>query len=78
MIGESRGLSSDISVTNALSTTIFLSNRHGREFWENTRMIYTPEFAALVDSGMDGRANGLAVEYLKSTGEGATSESSAE
>ena len=30
VIGESRGLSSDISVTNALSTTIFLSNRHGR------------------------------------------------
>jgi hypothetical protein len=76
VIGESRGLSSDISVTNALSTTIFLSNRHGRAFWENTRIIYTPEFAALIDSGMDGRANGLAVGYLKSTGEGATNDSS--
>lgn len=71
MIGESRGLSSDISATNALSTTIFLSNRHGRALWENSRIIYTPESATLIDSGMDGRANGLAVEYLKSTGEGA-------
>jgi hypothetical protein len=76
VIGESRGLSSDISVTNALSSTIFLSNRHGRAFWENTRIIYTPEFAALVDSGMDGRANGLALGFLKATGEGVTSDSS--
>jgi len=76
VIGESRGLSSDISVTNALSTTIFLSNRHGRAFWENARIVYTPEFAALVDSGMDGRANGLALGFLKATGKGVTSDSS--
>ena len=76
VIGESRGLSSDISVTNALSTTIWLSNRHGRAFWENTRIIYTPEFAALIDSGMDGRANGLGIGLLKSTGDGVTSDSS--
>ena len=76
VIGESRGLSSDISVTNALSATIWLSNRHGRAFWENTRIIYTPEFAALIDSGMDGRANGLGIGFLKSTGDGVTSDSS--
>ncbi len=39
-------------------------------------MIYTSEFAALVDSGMDGRANGLGVGFLKATGEGVTGESS--
>jgi hypothetical protein len=71
-----KGLSSDTSVSNVLSTTIWLSNRHGRAFWKNTRIIYTPEFAALNDSGMDGRANGLGVGFLKSTGEGATSDSS--
>ena len=76
VIGESRGLSSDISVTNALSSTIFLSNRHGRAFWENVRIVYMPEFAALVDSGMDGRADGLALEFLNATGEGVTSDSS--
>jgi len=78
VIGESRGLSSDISVTNALSTTIWLSNRHGRAFWENTRIIYTPEFAALIDSGMDGRANGFGVGMLKSIGQGDRTESSIE
>lgn len=78
VIGESRGLSSDISVTNALSATIWLSNRHGRMFWENTRIIYTPEFAALIDSGMDGRANGLGVGMLKSTGDGFARGSSTE
>ena len=76
VIGESRGLSSDISVTNALSTTIWLSNRHGRAFWKNTRIIYTPEFAALVDSGMDGRADGIGVGMFKLTGEGITNDSS--
>lgn len=76
VIGESRGLSSDISVTNAISTTILLSNRHGRAFWENTRVIYTPEFAAQIDSGMDGRADGLLVGLLKSIGDGAPSDSS--
>jgi hypothetical protein len=54
----------------------FLSNRHGRALWENTRIIYTPEFAALIDSGMDGRANGLGVGFLKAIGDGATSDSS--
>lgn len=78
VIGESRGLSADISVTNALSTTIFLSNRHGRAFWENTRIVYIPEFAALIDSGMDGRADGLAIEFLTSTAAGSTSDSSTE
>jgi hypothetical protein len=78
VIGESRGLSSDISVTNALSTTIFLSNRHGREFWENARAVYMPEFAALVDSGMDGRANDFALSWLRSIGKGAASEPSTE
>lgn len=61
VIGESRGLSSDVSVTNALSATIFLSNRHGRAFWENARVVYMPEFAALIDSGMDGRVDDLAI-----------------
>jgi len=70
VIGESRGLSSDISVTNALSSTIFLSNRHGRAFWERARIVYMPEFAALVDSGMDGRANGMALDTLKYIGAG--------
>jgi hypothetical protein len=78
VIGESRGLSSDISVTNALSTTIFLSNRHGRAFWENARAVYMPEFAALIDSGMDGRANDRAVGWLRSIGKGAASEPSTE
>ena len=78
VIGESRGLSSDISVTGALSTTIWLSNRHGRAFWKNTRVLYTPEFAALVDSGMDGRANGFGAGWLKSIGVGATSDSSSD
>ena len=76
VIGESRGLSSDISVTDALSTTVWLSNRHGRAFWKNARVLYTPEFTALVDSGMDGRANGFVVDWLKSIGDGATSNSS--
>ncbi len=70
VIGESRGLSSDISVTNGLSATIFLSNRHGRALWENSRIIYIPEFAALIDSGMDGRANGMALDLIKAIGEG--------
>ena len=70
IIGESRGLSSDITVTNGLSATIWLSNRHGRAFWENTRIIYTPKFAALIDSGMDGRASGIVLELLKAIGEG--------
>jgi len=78
VIGESRGLSSDNSVTNAVSTTIFLSNRHGRAFWENARVVYMPEFAALVDSGMDGRANDLAVGWLRSIGKGAASDPSTE
>jgi hypothetical protein len=78
VIGESRGLSSDISVTNALSTTIFLSNRHGRAFWESVRVIYMPEFAALVDKGMDGRANDLAVGLMRSIGKGAAKEPSTE
>ena len=78
VIGESRGLSSDVSVTGGLSTTIWLSNRYGRAFWKNTRMLYTPEFAALVDSGMDGRANGFAAGWLESVAIGATSESSAD
>jgi hypothetical protein len=78
VIGESRGLSSDISVTDALSSTIFLSNRHGRAFWKDARVVYTPEFAALVDRGMDGRANGLGIGWLKSIGKGAASEPSTE
>ena len=75
VIGESRGLSSDISVTDALSSTIWLSNRHGRAFWKNARVVYMPEFAALVDRAMDGRANGLGVGWLKSIGDGATNDS---
>jgi len=75
VIGESRGLSSDISVTNALSTTIWLSNRHGRALWASSRILFTPEFAALVDSGMDGRADGLGIGFLKTMGTGATSDS---
>ena len=75
VIGESRGLSSDISVTEAMSTSVWLSNRHGRAFWKNTRVLYTPEFAALVDSGMDGRANGFAIGWLKSIGAGTTNDS---
>jgi len=78
VIGESRGLSSDISVTNALSATVFLSNRHGRAFWESARVVYMPEFAALVDSGMDGRANDIAVGLMRSIGKGAASEPSTE
>lgn len=74
VIGESRGLSSDISVTNALSTTVWLSNRHGRAFWRNTRNLYTAEIAALVDQGMDGRADGLAVGFLESIGKGTIAE----
>ena len=77
VIGESRGLSSDISVTDALSSTIWLSNRHGRAFWKNACVVYTPEFAALVDRGMDGRANGIGVDWLKSIRDGATSDLSA-
>ena len=68
VIGESRGLLSDISATNGLSTTVWLSNRHGRVFWESVRNLYTPEFAALIDNGMDGRANGVVLDFLKSTG----------
>ena len=70
VIGESRGLSSDITVTNGLSATIWLSNRHGSAFWENTRTIYIPEFAALIDSGMDGRANGNPLSFAKETVKG--------
>jgi len=76
IIGESRGLSSDIAMTSALSTTIWLSNRHGRAFWKDARNVYTPEFAAIVDSGMDGRGNGLGAGWLKLIGEGASSDSS--
>lgn len=78
VIGESRGLSSDISVTNAISTTVWLSNRHGRAFWQNTRNLYTPEFAALVDQGMDGRANGIAIGFLELIGKGTTTEALSE
>ena len=78
VIGESRGLSSDISVTDALSSTVWLSNRHGRAFWKNARVVYMPEFAALVDRAMDGRANDLAIGWLRSIGDGATSDSSSD
>ena len=78
VIGESRGLSSDVSVTDALSATVWLSNRHGREFWKNARVLYTPEFTALVDGGMDGRANDFAADWLRLIGRGATSEPSTE
>jgi len=71
IIGESRGLASDIRVTNAVSTTLFLSNRHGRALWENSRTVYTPEFAALIDIGMDGRADDVGLGYLKLIGGGA-------
>jgi hypothetical protein len=37
-------------------------------------MIYTPEFAALIDSGMDGRADGFALGMLKAIGEGSPSD----
>jgi hypothetical protein len=76
VIGESRGLSSDVSVTGGLSTTVWLSNRHGRAFWEKTRVLYTPEFAVLIDSGMDGRADGIVAGWLRSIGDGETSDSS--
>jgi hypothetical protein len=74
VIGESRGLSSDVAVTNSLSTTIWISNRHGRAFWENTRIIYTPKFAELIDKGMDGRADGLGINFIEATGVGASNE----
>ena len=65
-----------IWLIGTMSTTVWLSNRHGRAFWKNTRVLYTPEFAALVDSGMDGRANGFVADWLKSIGVGDTSDSS--
>ena len=70
VIGESRGLSADVSVSTAFSTTVWMSNRHGRAFWANVRYVYTPEFSALIDEGMAGGADGVALNVLKSIGEG--------
>ena len=70
IIGESRGLSADVSVNNALPTVIWFSNRHGRVFWKSTRVIYTPEFAAVIDEAMAGDADGLALKWLEGIGKG--------
>jgi len=70
IIGESRGLSADVSVNNALPTTIWFSNRHGRVFWESIRKIYTPRFAALIDESLSGNSDGMALPWLKSIGKG--------
>jgi hypothetical protein len=70
IIGESRGLSADASVNNALPTVIWFANRHGRVFWEGTRDIYTPEFAAIIDEAMASDADGIALNWLKLVGKG--------
>lgn len=75
IIGESRGLSADVSVNNALPTVIWFANRHGRVFWKSTRIIYTPEFAAVIDEAMAGDADGLALKWLESIGRGAAGSS---
>jgi hypothetical protein len=72
IIGESRGLSADASVNNALPTTIWFSNRHGRAFWESTRNIYTPQFAARIDEALTMDSDGIALAWLKAMGEGVT------
>lgn len=76
IIGESRGLMSDITATTGGSAAVWLSNRHGRAFWANVRNLYTPEFAALIDIGMDGRADGIGIKFLSGTAMGATTEAS--
>jgi len=50
----------------------------GLAFWKDARVVYMPEFGALVDRGVDGRANGLGIGWLKSIGKGAASEPSTE
>jgi hypothetical protein len=70
VMGESRGLLADTSVNGALSTTIWISNRHGRVFWAGARNIYTPEFAARIGGGMTGDADEFALGWLKAIGQG--------
>lgn len=71
IIGESRELSADVSTNDALSTVIWISNPHGRVFWAGARDVYTPEFAALIDEAIAGKADGLALKWLKAVGVGA-------
>lgn len=78
VIGESRGLSSDIMVTAAASTTIWLSNRHGRAFWEAVRVVYMPEFAALIDESIGGEVDGYALRMLRAIGAAESGKSSTE
>lgn len=70
ILGESRGLSADASVNDALPTVIWFANRHGRQFWQGTRDIYTPEFAAVIDKAIAGDADGIALNWLELVGKG--------
>jgi len=76
IIGESRGLSADVSVNDALPTTIWFSNRHGRVFWAGARDIYTPEFSVLIDKAITGNGDGTALGWLKDIGDGEDADTS--